>query len=282
MSNSPEKPAIGDRILTEAILESTSDLDRKSVSQILDVIHGEDRRALEAVGRVLPAIAEAVDILVLVLQGGGRWFNVGAGTSGRMGALDAAELPPTFGFPPERVRAILAGAPAAFWQAVEGAEDDAHAARHSLQERQLLPGDAVVGISASGRTPFALAALETARDAGARRIAVTCDPGSPLAGLAEVAIAPVVGPEVIAGSTRMKGGLAQKMALHLLSTTVMVRLGRVEGNRMTNLMPASRKLRERGRRMVMELGGVDEARAGELLDRCHGSVHDALELLRRG
>ncbi len=270
-----------DRILTEAILESTRDLDRRSVLEILQAIHAEDRRALEAVGAALPDVARAVDVLVLVLQGGGRWFNVGAGTSGRLGAIDAAEIPPTFGYPGERVRAIIAGGPSAFWRAVEGAEDDAPAARRALETHGLLPGDAVVAISASGRTAFPLAALELARELGARRLAVTCDPDSPLARAAEIAIAPVVGPEVIAGSTRMKGGLVEKVVLHLLSTSVMVRLGRVEGNRMTNLLPASRKLRARALRMLMELGQLDESRARELLDRCHGSVHDALELARR-
>ena len=274
-------PVTADRILTEAILESTRDLDRRSVMEILEAIHAEDRRALEAVGSVLPDVARAVDVLVLVLQGGGRWFYVGAGTSGRLGAIDAAEIPPTFGYPGDRVRAILAGGPTAFWRAVEGAEDDGAAARRALETHGLLPGDAVVSISASGRTAFPLAALELARELGARRLAITCDPASPLARAAEVSIAPVVGPEVIAGSTRLKGGLVEKTVLHLLSTTVMVRLGRVEGNRMTNLLPASRKLRVRALRMLMELGDVEEPRARELLDRCHGSVHDALELLRR-
>jgi N-acetylmuramic acid 6-phosphate etherase len=276
----PKPTDVRDGILTEAILESTRDLDRRGVAEILEAIHAEDRRAFQAVGRVLPEVARAVEILVLVLQGGGRWFNVGAGTSGRMGALDASEIPPTFGYPPERVQAVIAGGPGALWRAVEGAEDDGPAARAALEERGCLAGDAVVAISASGRTPFALAALDHARELGARRIALTCDPGSPLAAAAEVAIAPVVGPEVIAGSTRMKGGLAQKMVLHLLSTTVMVRLGRVEGNRMTNLLPASRKLRNRAVRTLMELAGLDEPGARALLDRCHGSLHDALELAR--
>lgn len=280
MGRPPHDDAIADGILTEAILESTRDLDRRSVVEILEAIHAEDRRALEAVGRVLPTVARAVEILVLVLQGGGRWFNVGAGTSGRLGAVDAAEVPPTFGYPAERVRAVMAGGAEAFWRAVEGAEDDAAAARRALVAEELAPGDAVLAISASGRTPFALSALELAHEVGARRLALTCDPEAPLAALAEVAITPVVGPEVIAGSTRLKGGLAQKATLHTLSTAVMVRLGRVEGNRMTNLMPASRKLRERARRILMELGDVDEAVARELLERCHGSVHDALERLR--
>ena len=270
-----------DELLTEAVLESTRDLDRRGVGEILAAIHEQDRAAFEAVSRVLPELERAVDVLVLCLQGGGRWFNVGAGTSGRMGVLDAAEIPPTFGSPAERVQAILAGGDAALRIPVEGAEDDGAAARDELRRRGLLPGDAVVALSASGTTPFALAALEEAREIGARRIAVCCNPGTPLAGAAEVAIVPLVGPEVIAGSTRMKGGLAQKMVLHLLSTTVMVRLGRVEGNLMTNLMPASRKLRARALRILMAAAGLDRAAAETLLAACHGSVADALERLAR-
>ena len=231
---------------TEAVLESTMDLDRRSVAEILAAVHAEDHNAWLAVGKTLPAIAEAVDVLVCTLGGGRRWFNVGAGTSGRMGVLDAAEIPPTFGLPAGKVQGILAGGQRALSRAVEGAEDDPQAAGFELRERGLGPGDAVVAISASGRTPYTLGSLDAAHAAGARRIAITCDPASPLAEAAEIAIVPEVGPEVIAGSTRMKGGLAQKMVLHLLSTTVMVRLGYVSGNLMTHLLPASDKLRERG------------------------------------
>jgi N-acetylmuramic acid 6-phosphate etherase len=271
---------MGDDVLTEEILEATRDLDQRSAREILEAIHREDLRAAEAVGKVLGEVERAASILALCLQGGGRWFNVGAGTSGRIGVLDASEIPPTFGYPPERVQGIIAGGDAALRCAVEGAEDDAAAARRALRERELMPGDAVVALSASGRTPFALAALEEAREVGARRIAVTCDPEAPLAAAAEVAIAPAVGPEVIAGSTRMKGGLAQKMVLHLLSTTVMVRLGRVEGNLMTNLVPASRKLERRALRILMTLGGATEERARRALAEARGSVSDALERLR--
>jgi N-acetylmuramic acid 6-phosphate etherase len=271
-----------DELLTEAVLEATRDLDRRSVAEILAAIHDEDRAAVRAVGRVLPDIERAVDVLVLCLTGGGRWFNVGAGTSGRMGVLDAAEIPPTFGYPPERVQGILAGGDAALRTPVEGAEDDAEAARDALRERGLLPGDAVVALSASGCTPFALAALDEAASVGARRIAVCCNPGAPLASAAEVAIVPVVGPEVIAGSTRMKGGLAQKMVLHLLSTAVMVRLGRVEGNLMTNLMPASRKLRGRAVRILMAAAAVDRPSAEALLAASHGSLAHALHQLKKG
>jgi N-acetylmuramic acid 6-phosphate etherase len=269
-----------DRFLTEAVLESSRDLDRRGIAEILEVIHREDRRAIDAVGAVLPAVAEAAEILVLVLAGGGRWFNVGAGTSGRIGMADAAEIPPTFGYPPDRVQAVVAGGAAALERAVEGAEDRGDEARRALRERGLVPGDAVVAISASGRTPFALAALDEARAVGARRLAVTCDPESPLAASAELVIAPLVGPEVIAGSTRMKGGLAEKMVLHMLSTAVMVKLGRVEGNLMTHLMPVSRKLRQRAVRLVAALSGVDPTTAEQLLESHHGSVADAVQAAR--
>jgi len=272
----PAEPSAADPYLTEAVLESTSDLDRRSTREVLEAIHREDQRAVEAVGRVMPALEAAVDALVLVLQGGGRWFNVGAGTSGRIGVLDASEIPPTFGYPPERVQGVIAGGERALVHAVEGAEDVFDAAREALCERGLVPGDAVVALSASGRTPFALGGLEGAREVGARRIAITCDPSSPLAHAAEIAIAPRVGPEVIAGSTRMKGGLAQKMILHLLSTTVMIRLGRVEGNLMTKLRPASQKLRRRAERILMQLAGVDAATARRLLEATEGDVEQAL------
>jgi N-acetylmuramic acid 6-phosphate etherase len=273
---------MADELLTEAVLEATRDLDQRSTREVLEAIHAEDLLAHEAVGRVLEGIERAVEVLVLVLQGGGRWFNVGAGTSGRMGVLDAAEIPPTFGYPRDRVQALQAGGMDAVWRAVEGAEDRGDDARSELRSRELMPGDAVVAISASGRTPFTIGALEEARTVGARRIAISCDPSSPLAALAEISIAPEVGPEVIAGSTRLKGGLAQKMVLHLLSTTVMVRLGRVEGNQMTNLVPASRKLERRALRILCALGEVDEAQALALLRECHGSVQDALARVRGG
>ena len=272
---------MADEAVTEATLPASERLDQLDVADVLATIHAEDRQAFAAVEAALPQVGRAVEVLVAALAGGGRWFYVGAGTSGRMGALDAAEIPPTFGLEPHCVQAVIAGGPEALAGSVEGAEDDADAARAELRARGLRQKDAVVAISASGRTPFALAALEAARLCGARRIAITCDPVSPLAAAAEVAVAAEVGPEVIAGSTRMKGGLAQKMILSLLSTTTMVQLGRVEGNRMTHLRPVSEKLRRRARRIVAELGGVDEPRAERLLERCEGRVAEAVALARR-
>ncbi len=264
---------------TEAVLESTRDIDQWSTERIVQTIHGEDARAWEAVGAVLPRIAEAAEGLITALSGGGRWFNVGAGTSGRIGALDAAEIPPTFGLPHHRVQAIVAGGDAALVRAIEGAEDRPERAAFALRERGLSAGDAVVAISASGCTPFTLGSLDAAHEVGARTIGITCNPSSPLAEGAEIAIVPVVGPEVIAGSTRMKGGLAQKMVMNLLSTTVMVRLGYVDGNLMTHLVPASEKLRERGLRIVMTLGGLDRDAAAALLAESEGNVAEVTRVL---
>lgn len=265
---------------TEGILEEARQLDQKSVAEVLELMHREDATAHAAVGRVLPEIAEAVDVLVCSLRGGGRWFNVGAGTSGRMGVLDSSEIPPTFGMSPNIVQGIIAGGDRALREAIEGAEDNAAAASFELHERGLGMGDTVVAISASGRTPFALGAFEAAHEAGARRIAITCAPGSPLAEAAEIAIVPQTGPEVIAGSTRLKGGLTQKMILALLSTTVMVQLGRVTGNLMTNISPVSEKLRARAVRIVMQLGSVEAEEAERLLRRHDNRIEPALRAAR--
>lgn len=260
---------------TEAVHEATRDIDQWSAERIVRAIHDEDRNAHAAVGEALPRVIEAAEVLGVVLAGGGRWFNVGAGTSGRIGVIDAAEIPPTFGMPPDRVQALLAGGERALLRAVEGAEDHPERAIFELRERGLSAGDAVVAISASGTTPYALGALEIAHEVGARTIAITCCEDSPLAEAAEIAIVLRVGPEVIAGSTRMKGGLAQKMVLHLLSTTVMIRLGCVSGNLMSQLRPASVKLRDRAVRILMELGRLDHARAESLLASCGGDVAEA-------
>jgi N-acetylmuramic acid 6-phosphate etherase len=262
--------------LTEEILESARHLDQLSVGDTLGLIHREDGEAWKAVGKQIPRIAEAVDVLVCAIGGGGRWFNVGAGTSGRLGVLDASEIPPTFGMPPHVVQGVIAGGEPALRRAIEGAEDDAEAAKFELLERGLRLGDAVVAISASGSTPFAIGGVEAAHDVGARSIAITCVPGSPLAAMAELPIVPVTGPEVVTGSTRMKAGLAQKMVLHMLSTAVMVQLGRVEGSLMTHISPVSRKLRNRSLRILMYLSGLPQPEARALLDRHEGDLKAAL------
>ena len=264
---------------TEASLDRSGALDELSSEEILALIHSEDAVAHAAVGQVLPRMSEAVEVLACSLSGGGRWFNVGAGTSGRLGVLDASEIPPTYGLSPRIVQGIIAGGERALRGAVEGAEDDREAGSLVLEERGVTIGDVVLGISASGTTPFVLGAIETAVGLGARTIALTCNPESPLAESVEISISPRVGPEVVTGSTRMKGGLAQKMILSALSTAVMVRMGRVRGHHMTHIAPVSSKLRGRAVRIVMELGGVDRARARELLRGTEGSVERVLERL---
>jgi N-acetylmuramic acid 6-phosphate etherase len=264
---------------TEASLERSGALDDMSSEEILQLIHSEDAVAHAAVGEVLPQMAAAVEVLACALSGGGHWFNVGAGTSGRLGVLDASEIPPTYGLSPRIVQGVIAGGERALRSAVEGAEDDLQAGSLALEERGLTLGDVVLGISASGTTPFVLGAIEAAGNLGARTIALTCDPNSPLAESVEISIAPRVGAEVVTGSTRMKGGLAQKMILSALSTSVMVRMGRVRGHHMTHVSPVSSKLRGRAVRIVMELGGVDRDRAREVLRATEGSVELALEIL---
>lgn len=267
--------------LTEEILERARDLDERSVGEIVRLIHEEDAVALAAVGQVLGQIEAAVDVLEATLAGGGTWINVGAGTSGRIGVLDASEIPPTFGLSPKRVQGVIAGGEKALRIAVEGAEDNFEAGSWELRERGLALGDAVVAISASGTTPYVLGAVAAAHETGARSIGISCDPGSPLAEAVEISIAPSVGPEVIAGSTRMKGGLVQKMILHSLSTAVMVKLGRVQGNLMTNLSPANTKLKERALGILIQLTDLTPDAARRLLEQNGGCVEAALQVARR-
>ncbi len=264
---------------TEASLDRSGALDEMKPLEILELIHAEDRVAHAAVGQVLPQIAEAVEVLACSLGGGGHWFNIGAGTSGRLGVLDASEIPPTYGLSPRVVQGLMAGGDRALRNAIEGAEDDAEAGALEIEERGATLGDVVVGISASGTTPYVLGAVEAANRLGARTIGICCDPGSPLSESVEISIAPMVGPEVVTGSTRMKGGLAQKMVLTALSTAVMVRMGRVRGHHMTHISPGSSKLRGRAVRIVMELGHVGRERARDLLRTTEGSVEAALQII---
>lgn len=226
----------------------------------------EDRRAAEAVNEQAPAIAAAVEMITARLQCGGRLLYVGAGTSGRLGALDAAECPPTFGTPPDLVQALIAGGPAALTRAIEGAEDDAAAGRRDLLAAGITAADAVVGLSASGRAPYVLGALDAARAFGAATIGVCCVDGSAMAAHAEIIIAPVVGPEVLAGSTRLKAGTAQKMVLNMLSTATMIRLGKTYGNLMVDLRATNGKLRDRAARIVAKITGCSDAEAWNALE----------------
>ncbi len=267
--------------VTEQINPRTRDIDQLPLRKILERILDEDAGVPEAVRQALPALEQAGELLLDALRGDGRWFNLGAGTSGRIGLLDAAEIPPTYGLAPERVQAVLAGGDQALTGAVEGAEDDRASAGRELGARGLCERDVLLALSASGEAPFVLGGVEHARGVGARTIGLTCTPDSSLVRAVDCPVVIVVGPEAIAGSTRMKGGLAQKMALHMLSTSVMVRLGRVRSNLMLEIGAQTAKLRKRALAILMQLSGEDRARAQRALDQSGGSVTKALELLER-
>lgn len=266
---------------TERANPRTRRLDRLSSLALVTTITAEDRRAAASVAAVRGPLARAVEVVAAALRGGGRLVYVGAGTSGRLGVLDAAECPPTFGVPATRVVGVIAGGRRALTRAVEGAEDRASDARRALARLGVGPGDVVCAICASGVTPFALAALRDGRRRGARTLAVTCNPSASLAALADVVVAPRVGPEVVTGSTRMKAGLATKMVLHTLTTAAMVRLGKVYGNLMVDVRPTNAKLRARALRIVTALTGLAPGAARRLLEASGGRPKVAALMHRR-
>ena len=244
--------------LTEQENPRTAQISSLPTEEILRLMNEEDARVADAVAQVLPEIARAVDGIVGRLDQGGRLFYIGTGTSGRLGVLDASECPPTFGVSPEMVQGIIAGGYEACYRAVEASEDDAAAGANDLEARGFTKQDALVGIAASGRTPYTVGAVEHARQLGALTIALTSVPGSLITKAAEISIVPVVGPEVIAGSTRMKAGTAQKLVLNMISTAAMIRLGYVTGNRMTNVQTRNVKLRARAEE---DFGGGSRSRS---------------------
>jgi len=267
-----------ERLITERPNRASRDLDRLSPVRVARLMNREDRRAVAAVGRVAPRIAAAVALITRALSVGGRLFFVGAGTSGRLGVLEAAECPPTFGTPPRLVQAIMAGGRDAVFRSREGAEDDAVAAARVVRAR-VRAGDVVVGVSASGVTPFVRAALAAAAARGAATVLVACNPRLSVRVRADIVVALAPGPEVLAGSTRLKAGTATKLVLNTLTTASMARLGKVYGNRMVDLQPRSHKLRERALRLVMEFGGVSRTRARRLL-AAGGGVRVAIVMAR--
>ena len=253
--------------ITEQANPRTRDIDRRSTLEIVTLINDEDNTVAEAVSRVLNQVADAVDRIAARISGGGvRLFYIGTGTSGRLGVLDASECPPTFGVSPDLVQGIIAGGYEALHRSVEAAEDDADQAARDLDMAGLGLRDVVVGISAGGETPYTLSAVEHAKRLGALVIAVTCNPTSRLAAAADVSIAPIVGPEVIAGSSRMKAGTAQKMILNMLSTGTMIRLGFVYGNLMSNLQANNEKLVRRACAILAEETGVGEEEAARAFE----------------
>ena len=263
--------------ITEQENPRSKDLSSQSTAEIVALMNDEDATVAAAVKRVLDDVVKAVDEIVVRLSNGGRLFYTGTGTSGRLGVLDASECPPTFGVSPELVQGVIAGGYDACYRAVEASEDDAEAGGADLKACGFGPGDVLVGIAASGRTPYTVGAVKFARAIGAFTVGLTCVPGSAITEAAELSIVPVVGPEVLTGSSRLKAGTAQKMVLNMISTATMVRLGYVSGNRMSNLQPRNVKLRERAVRIVMAETGVDEQTAMSALDFSNWNVQRALK-----
>jgi N-acetylmuramic acid 6-phosphate etherase len=266
--------------ITERSNPRSEDLSSQSTLQIVELMNDEDATVAQAVQRVLPNIAAAIDQIVSRLSASGRLFYIGTGTSGRLGVLDASECPPTFGVSPELVQAIIAGGYDACYRAVEASEDDANAGEADLRARSFSNRDVLVGIAASGRTPYTVGAVTFARSIGAFTIGLTCVPDSLLTKTTDISIVPVVGPEVITGSSRLKAGTAQKMVLNMLSTATMVRLGYVSGNRMSNLQARNVKLRERALRVLQAETGLDQVAAKETLEAANSDLKVALVMVK--
>lgn len=262
--------------------ESTShydNLEQMTVKSLLTHINQEDHTVPAAVAKEIPAIEALVEAIVPRMQKGGRLFYIGAGTSGRLGIVDASECPPTFGVPHDMVIGLIAGGDSAIRKAVEFAEDDAAQAWKDLSSYSPSPHDVVIGIAASGKTPYVIGGVKAARAEGLLTGCITCNDGSPLAAAVEHPVAVVVGPEFVTGSTRMKAGTAQKLVLNMISTTVMIKLGRVKGNKMVDMQLSNNKLVDRGTRMIMEELSIEQSEAAQLLQR-YGSVRKAIDTYR--
>jgi N-acetylmuramic acid 6-phosphate etherase len=278
----PHSRTVLGHLRTEQRNRASARLDRESTLDLVGIINREDAKVAASVRDALPQIAKAVDLIAGRLRKGGRLIYVGAGTSGRIAALDASECPPTFGTDPKKVQFIIAGGPKALSGAVESNEDSREFGERDMAKRQPGNNDVVVGIAASGRTPFTVAAVALARKRGAATIAVCCNADSPLEKAAQFAIVTPVGPEVVSGSSRMKAGTAQKMVLNMLTTGAMTRLGYVYGNLMVNVHPSNGKLIDRAIRVLEEAADIDEGAAKNALDRSGKSVPVALVMLKTG
>lgn len=277
----PKKVALR-RLTTEKANLASTDLDRKSSLEIARIINSEDAKVATAVKRALPQIAQAIDLIAASLRKDGRLIYVGTGTSGRIAALDAVECPPTFDTDPGTVQFVIAGGPRALSMAVEADEDSPARGRREIAGKKPRKNDVVVGLAASGRTPFTIAAVKYARSQGARTVAVTCNRNSPLGRAAHIEIVAEVGPEVVAGSTRMKAGTAEKMILNMLSTGAMARLGFAYGNLMVNLRLKNEKLRERGAAILEKAATLEREKARKLLNAAGSNVAVALLMAKTG
>ncbi|MGL5933129.1 MAG: N-acetylmuramic acid 6-phosphate etherase [Cetobacterium sp.] len=266
-------------LTTESRNQNTLDIDRVSTIEMVKKINDEDKKVAEAVEKELPQIAEAIDGIVERLKKGGRLIYIGAGTSGRLGILDASECPPTYGVSEELVQGVIAGGQEAIFRAQEGAEDSKELAINDLKEKNITKLDVIVGLAASGRTPYVIGGLEYANEIGALTISVTCNANSAVANTAQIAISPVVGPEVVTGSTRLKSGTAQKLVLNMLSTSSMIKLGKVYGNLMVDVQSTNEKLVERAKKIVSEATGVDTDIAAEYLNETKSNVKLAIFMI---
>ena len=271
-----------DKLTTEQRNPNTARIDELSTLEMARLINEEDKKIALAVEAILPEIAKAIDLIAEKLQQGGRLFYLGAGTSGRLGILDAVECPPTYGTEPELVQGLIAGGTAAIFRAKEGAEDDPKLAMTDLEEAGFTEKDVLVGIAASGRTPYVKGGLVYAREKGAATIALACTEGAEIAGLSDLALLPITGPEVITGSTRMKAGTAQKLVLNMLSTGTMVKLGKVYGNLMVDVKATNKKLEERAHRIVMEACGCSRSKAADALKKSGGNAKLAILIAMTG
>ena len=266
-------------LITESRNPATREIDAKSTAEILQLINAEDRKIADIVAAELPYITQAVDLLVETFKQGGRLFYIGAGTSGRLGVLDASECPPTFGVDPEMIQGIIAGGYKALVRSQEGVEDIFEQGGQDLLDHGFAAKDVVCGIAASRRTPYVIGALTKARELGAKTIYLTCNPRAEITIPVDVAICPVVGPEVVMGSTRMKAGTATKLVLNMLTTASMIRLGKVYENMMVDLQMTSKKLEERSKRTVMHVTGLSYEEASRVLEQASGHVKTALVMI---
>jgi N-acetylmuramic acid 6-phosphate etherase len=272
---------VTDQLLTEQRHPASTDLDALPTADILSLMNDADREVPEAVGREIPGIARAVDAIAAALEAGGRLFYIGAGTSGRLGVLDASECPPTFHTPPDLAHGIIAGGDSALRRSSEATEDDPSVGASDLLEAGFKKGDAVVGIAASGRTPYVLGAIKKAREMGGITCGIACTPGAELSSIVEFPMEPSPGPEILTGSTRLRAGTATKLVLNMISTAVMIRLGYVYGNLMVNVQPTNGKLEARARRIIQQATGVSPERAAELLEQSGRSVRTAIVMEKK-
>jgi len=271
-----------ENLLTEQVNPASDGIDALPTARILEIINAEDHSVAGAVAREVPAITRAVDAIVAAIQRGGRLFYIGAGTSGRLGVLDAAECPPTFSADAELVQGIMAGGEQALARATETTEDDPAIGARDLRDRGFTSRDVLVGIAASGRTPYVLGAIAEARSLGAITAGISCTPDSELARAVHIAITPLTGPEIVAGSTRMKAGTATKLVLNMLSTATFIRLGYVYGNLMVNVQPKNAKLRDRATRIVAQAAGVTKEVAEAMLEAAGNNVATAIVMAKTG